>query len=71
MTKISVEYLFNLENGGSRKVIISDVRPDIDDNSLLSLADLMIDKKLQYKGSPFVSMKSCTKISSEITKVTK
>ncbi|MCL2321591.1 MAG: DUF2922 family protein [Oscillospiraceae bacterium] len=65
----TVVFLFNLTNGGISKVTIKDIRSDIEDSELMALADLMIQKKLLYKGSPFVSLKSCTKTNSEITKI--
>ena len=61
MSRINIEYTFNLQNGATRIISVKDVREDIDSTEITALAELLIEKNSQYNGSSFTSLKSCVK----------
>lgn len=61
MAKINIDYVFNLENGSTRKVSVNDVKENIQASEIMALADLFIEKNSHYNGSPFTSLKKCSK----------
>ena len=66
MESISLKFTFTLENGGSRIETIRDIKPDVTETEVIALANSIIQKGGQYKGSKFTELKRCEKITSSI-----
>lgn len=62
MESIILRLTFALENGGSHVVTIRDVKEDVIESEMASLADSFIEKGSEYNGSKYVSIKKCEKI---------
>ncbi|MCL2321670.1 MAG: hypothetical protein FWC47_06120 [Oscillospiraceae bacterium] len=70
METTMIKYVFELENGGSRVETIRDIRADITNVEIIALANIIIEKGGEYKGSKFKSLTSCEKVTSLTEKIT-
>ena len=62
MENISLKYSFELENGNIYNVNVKDVKSDITEAEIRTLANTFIDKGSEYKGSKFKAFVKCNKI---------
>lgn len=62
MESISLKFVYKLENGNTRLVTIKDVSPAVTEAQIDTLGDILIEKRCQYKGSPFVTLSKKTKV---------
>lgn len=63
MDNISVKFTFELENGSSRIVTINDVSAAATEAEIAAVGNNLIEKRGEYKGSPFKSIMKTVKIS--------
>ncbi|MCL2321316.1 MAG: hypothetical protein FWC47_04330 [Oscillospiraceae bacterium] len=62
METISVEFKYELENGGTRIVKVNDVSPLATESEITALGDSLIELRGHYKGSKFTKLLSSAKI---------
>ena len=62
---IYVNFTFSLQNGKKRVIKVSDVKENVTESELLTLADTFITKNAQSQGSPFISLEKCEKVTVE------
>ncbi len=60
-----VEYVFELENGATKKITIKDVKEDVTNNELTAISDLLIQKSSQFNGIIISKLKQCNKFNVE------
>ena len=66
---IYVEYTFGLANGKSKVVAVKDLKENVTNIELKELADLFVQKNLQYQGSSFTLLKKCLKYTIETEEI--
>ncbi|MCL2320729.1 MAG: DUF2922 domain-containing protein [Oscillospiraceae bacterium] len=66
MESITLKFYFKLQNGGSRVETIRDIKPNITESEILSLANSIIQKGAEYKGSKFSEFVKCEKVISSV-----
>ena len=64
MESITLRFFFTLENGGNRVEMLRDVKPDVSEAEIVSLANSIIQKGAEYKGSKFTEFVKCEKVTS-------
>ena len=59
---ISLKYTFKLENESTHTITIRDVKENITEAEIKTLANSFIEKNLEHKGSKFSEFVKCEKI---------
>ena len=62
MSKISITYKFELENGEEDKIVINNVAESATDVEIGALADEILSGNTKLKGQKLLSLKSCKKV---------
>ena len=66
---VYINYTFLLENGNKRVVTVKDLKENVSDSEILSLAGTFMNKNSQHQGSKFMELQGCKKYTLEVEEV--